>query len=178
MVGRSSVLRPLLVASGHTSTTTEADILQIWSERAVKAHHSENNLTLLLKRESRDSPSYIPPGTALQVKLQMYSMRGEFIFFLLPRSSLLKQISLWDLWHLYPLTECTQSYLCVVRPLDMLLGEGTKKTSPVQQISSPDDSISFFPIWRQNECTKDLRKQLCEIRYKGAFASLSQDKVQ
>lgn len=132
MAGRGSVLRPLLVASGHTSTTTEADILQIWSERAVKVHHSENNLTWLLKRESRDSPSYIPPGTALQVKLQMYSMREEFIFFLLPRSSLLKQISLWDLWHLYPLTESTQSYLCVVRPLDMLLGEGTKKTSPVQ----------------------------------------------
>lgn len=132
MVGRSSVLRPLLVASGHTSTTTEADILQSWSEGAVKAHHSKNNLTLLQKRENRDPPSYIPPGMALHVKLQMYSMREEFIFFLLPRSSLLKQISFCDLWHLHPLTESSQSYLCVVRPLDMLLGEGTKKTSPAQ----------------------------------------------
>lgn len=113
MVGRSSVLRLLLVASGHTSTTTEADILQIWSEGAVKAHHSENNLTLLQKRENRDSPSYIPPGMALQVKLQMYPMSEEFIFFLLPRSSFLKQISLWDLWHLYPLTESTQT-TCVL----------------------------------------------------------------
>lgn len=132
MVGRSSVLRPLLITSGHTSTTTEADILQIWSERAVKAHRSKNNLSFLQKRETRDSPSYIPPGMALQVKLQMYSVREEFIFFLLPRSSLLKQISLWDLWHLHPLTESMQSYLCVVRPLEMLLGECTKETSPVQ----------------------------------------------
>lgn len=105
--------KTLLVASGHTSTTTEADILQIWSEGAVKAHHSENNLTLLQKRENRDSPSYIPPGMALQVKLQMYPMSEEFIFFLLPRSSLLKQISLWDLWHLYPLTESAQT-TCVL----------------------------------------------------------------
>lgn len=90
MVGRSPILRLLLVPLGHTSTTAEADTLQIQSGKAVKAHHSKNNLTFLPKRENTDSPSYIPPGRALQVKLQIHSMREKFIFFLPPRSSLLK----------------------------------------------------------------------------------------
>lgn len=90
MVGRSSVLRPLLVTSGHTSTTTEANILQIWYERAVKAHQSENNLTLLQKRENRDSPSYIPPGMALQVKLQMYSYERRVYFLFASKKLLIK----------------------------------------------------------------------------------------
>lgn len=30
-------------------------------------------------------------------------------------------------------------------------------------------TFQFFPNWRQNEHTKDLRKQLYEIRYKGDF---------
>lgn len=82
-VGRSSVLRLLLVPLGHTSTTAEADNLQIWSGKAVKAHHSENNLTCLPKKENTYSPSYVPPGRALQVKLQIHSMREEFNFFCL-----------------------------------------------------------------------------------------------
>lgn len=38
--------------------------------------------------ENADSASYIPPGRALQVNLEIHSMRGEFIFFLTLRSSL------------------------------------------------------------------------------------------
>lgn len=82
--------RQLLVPLGHTSTTTEADTLQIWSGKAVKALHSKNNLTLLPEKENMDSPSYIPPGKALQINFQIQWMREEFIFFLPPRSSLLK----------------------------------------------------------------------------------------
>lgn len=140
-VGRSSNLRLLLVPLGHTSTTTEADTLQIWSGKAVKACHSENNLTLLPKERKHRFTKLYTTWKALQVKLQIYSMRGEFIFFSTPRSSLLK-LSLFVI-----LTdESTQSYLCVVRPLDMLLDEGIKKTSSMKLISSPSLwHFNFFP---------------------------------
>lgn len=161
--------RLVLVPLGHTSTTTEADILQVWSGKAVKAHHSENNLTLLPKTENADSASYIPPGRALQFNLEIHSMREEFIFFLTLRSSL--KLSLSDLSHLYPLIESTQSYSCVVRPLDSLM-----KVWITHAINFFTQLMAFncFPVWGQNKHSKGPRKQLYEMRYKAAFANSSQ----
>lgn len=178
MVGRSSILRLLLLPLGHTSTTTEADTLQIWPGKAVKAHHSENNLTLLLKRENTDSPSYIPPGRALQVKLQIYSMREEFIFFLPPRSSLLKLAPFVGFIAPIPIDRVYTKLLVCCEAIRYAV-RWRYEEDVTRAIDFFIQLMAFhcFPIWRQNEYTKDLRKQLNEIRYEGAFASLRQYKV-
>lgn len=178
MVGRSSILRLLLVPLGHTSTTAEADNLQIWSGKAVKAHHSENNLTSLPKREKIFAKLCTTwKGFASQTSNTFNERR---VYFLFASKKLLLKLAL-------SVEFITPILIDEVHTKLLVCCEPVRHAVRWRHKENIACTIHFFillvafcccPIWRQNEYAKDLRKQLYEISCKGAFASLSQYKVQ